>query len=332
MNRSVVTRAGLAGAAVVVAVGLVSVNPAGAASPDATVADGVLTVTGSGANDQLALRLAAGSPDTLEVDFGDDGSAEHSFDRTTFSRIVVELRGGDDRFRVDQVNGAFIDEALTADGGGGDDTMDGGDGVEVFFGRGGSDAVDGNRGNDAAHLGGSDDSFRWDPGDGSDLVEGNGGTDTLDFNGAGGAEIMSLEANGERTLFLREPATIRMDMDNVEQLDLTALGGVDVLTIADLRGTGFQLANVDLSGPAGGPDGQADTVTVNGTARADAVDVSTQGTRIDVRGLRTDVSIDGTEAIDRLQVNTLDGNDTVDVAADVAALIAVVVDLGAGQV
>ncbi|MGH9287960.1 MAG: calcium-binding protein [Acidimicrobiales bacterium] len=331
MNTSVMTRAGLAGAAAVVAASLVS-YPAAAGSSGASVSDDVLTVTGSGADDRIALRLAAGAAGTLEVDFGDDGTAEHSFDRSTFSRIFVELRGGNDQFRVDQVNGPFADEALTVDGGGGDDTMNGGDGVELFLGRGGDDAVDGNRGNDAAELGGGDDSFRWDPGDGSDLVEGVGGTDTLDFNGAGVAENMSLSANGRRALFLRDVANIRMDMNNVEVLDLTALGGPDRITINDMEGTGFRVADIDLSAPTGGPDGQADVVTVNGTANPDHIAVDVQDSRIDVAGLQTETRITGSETIDRLEINTLDGNDTVDVAAEVAALIGVVVDLGEGQV
>ena len=158
---------------------------------------------------------------------------------------------GNDQFRVDQVNGAFTDEALTIDGGNGHDTLDGGDGVELFIGGNGRDAVDGNRGNDTALLGNGRDSFRWDPGDGSDIVEGENGTDTLDFNGAGVDEIMSLSPNGERSLFLRNVANIRMDMNGVERLDLTALGGADTITVDDMSGTDFRRADVDLSAPTG---------------------------------------------------------------------------------
>ena len=42
--------------------------------------------------------------------------------------------------------------------------------------------------------------------------------------------------------------------------------------------------------------------------------------------------ITGSETIDRLQVNTLGGNDTVEVDDDVAALIGVAVDLGPDQI
>jgi hypothetical protein len=301
----------------------------GHAASTATVANDTLTVSAGSGADRLALRLQAGAPGMLQVDFGDDGSAEHTFDRSTFSNISVSLGSGDDTFRVDQANGALADEALTVDGGSGDDVMNGGDGNELFIGASGNDAVDGNRGDDTGHLGAGNDSFRWDPGDGSDVVEGASGTDTLDFNGAGAAENMSLSANGNRSLFLRDVANIRMDMDDVEQLDLTALGGVDTVVVGDMSGTDFRRAAIDLSGPAGGGDLAQDTVTVEGTARADRVDVTADGNSVTVAGLQTTTRLTGSETIDRLQINGRAGDDTINVAANVANLIQPIVDLGA---
>jgi hypothetical protein len=321
-----------AGAAAALAVGLVAAGPAGAAPrTSASVSGDTLVVNGSSAGEALALRLAAGDADTLEVDFGNDGSAEHSFDRSTFSSIEVFLRSGSDQFRVDQVNGTFTDERLTVDGGSGDDTLDGGDGVEVFVGGSGRDAVDGNRGNDTGILGSGQDSFRWDPGDGSDVVEGDSGTDTLDFNGADGVENMRLSPNGERSLFLRDAGNIRMDMDGVERLDLTTLGGVDTMTVDDMTGTDFRQADVDLSASTGGGDGLSDTVTVNGTNRADRIDVRADGEVVDVAGLRTTVDVAGGEPIDQLQVSALGGDDEVDVDQAALDLITVSVDLGSGE-
>jgi hypothetical protein len=321
-----------AGAAAALAVGLVAAGPAGAAPrTSASVSGDTLVVNGSSASEALALRLAAGDANTLEVDFGNDGSAEHSFDRSTFSSIEVFLRSGQDQFLVDQVNGAFTDERLTVDGGSGDDTLDGGDGVEVFYGRSGRDAVDGNRGNDTGILGSGQDSFRWDPGDGSDVVEGESGNDTLDFNGAAGVENMRLSPNGERSVFLRDAGNIRMDMDGVERLDLTTLEGADTVTVDDMTGTDFRQADVDLSAATGGGDGLADTVTVAGTDRADHIDVRADGAVVDVAGLRTTVDVAGGEAIDRLQINALGGNDDVDVDQAALDLMTVTVDLGSGQ-
>ena len=315
-----------------VALGLAAVVMAGPASaaqvPSASVANDTLTVTGTQASERLALRLHAGTPGVLEVDFGDDGTAEFSFDRATFSRIDVRLLAGNDQFRIDQVNGAFADEALTVDGGNGNDTMNGGDGVEVFYGGNGADSVDGNRGNDTAYLGNGTDSFTWDPGDGSDVVEGQNGVDTLVFNGANIAlENMFLAPNGSRTLFHRDQANINMDMDGVERLDLNALGGVDTIRIDDMTGTDFARADVDL----GGADGAVDVLTVNGTANDDTVRVATHDGGVDVKGLEPETRITGSEATDSLRLNTLDGNDRVKVDGAVSGLISPVVDLGTGQ-
>jgi hypothetical protein len=327
-------RLGFAGAtAALAAVGMMTAGTAAASRPSsASVANGTLTINGTNQSDRLALRLQAGDAGTLQVDFGDDGSAEHSFDRGTFGRIDVLLSGGDDEFRVDQVNGALADEALTVDGGSGDDTLDGGDGIELFVGGSGDDAVDGNRADDTALLGAGSDTFRWDPGDGSDVVEGESGHDTLDFNGNGASETMSLSDNGGRSVFLRDVANIRMDMDDVERLDLTALGGIDTITVGDLSGTDVRVVDVDLSGPGGGGDAQVDVVRANGTPRADKIDVATEEARVDVDGLTSETRITGSETVDVLQVNTLGGNDDVDVDGDVFARITVAVDLGPDQI
>jgi hypothetical protein len=296
------------------------------------VANDTLTVMGTSASDRLALRLAAGDTNTLQIDFGDDGSADASFDRRTFSTINVSLLGGDDQFRVDQVNGAFADEALTVDGGNGDDTMLGGDGNEAFVGGDGRDFVDGNKGHDTAFLGSGEDTFKWDAGDGSDDVDGGSGQDTMVFNGANGAETMSLFADGSRAVFLRDPGTVRMNMDGVERLDVHALGGADAVTIADTSGTDLRRVNLDLSATGvGDGDNAIDTVTVTGTDDADHLAVHAQGDAIDVNGFHPVVQITGNEATDQLHVNTGDGNDHVEVEDAVAARITLNVDLGAGQ-
>jgi Ca2+-binding RTX toxin-like protein len=324
-------RLGLAAGIAGVAAALATAGPAAAAPNSAFVAQDTLIVKGSRNNDRIALRLEAGQPGILQVDFGDDGTAERSFDRATFSRINIFAGRGHDSVRIDQVNGAFADEAVTMYGGRGNDTLDGGDGAELFIGGRGRDAVDGNRGNDTGLLGSGWDSFRWDPGDGSDVVEGQAGYDTLDFNGADGDEQMSLTPNGSRSLFLRTQGNIRMDMDGVEKLDLTALAGIDTITLDDMSGTDFRRAAVDLQGSAGGPDGVADLVTVNGSPGADNVDVETEGPAVVAEGLQTKVRITGSERADLVQVNTLDGNDDVDVDGTVFALIDIDVDLGPGQ-
>ena len=247
------TRPGLTSAATLVVASFMSVQSASAASARAYVDGDVLIVhaavatTGSRCVSRRVRRTRCRSTSVTTARPSTASTARRS------ARSSCSLLGGDDQFRVDQVNGAFADEAITVDGGSGDDTMNGGDGVEIFLGGGGSRLRRRQPRRRHRLLEGGNDTFRWDPGDGSDVVEGGGGTDTLDFNGAAGAENMSLSAVGSRSLFLRDAGNIRMDMNDVELLDLTALGGVDTFTLNDMRGTGFLRADVDLSASAATP-------------------------------------------------------------------------------
>jgi hypothetical protein len=70
------------------------------ASYTAQVENGTLQITGNQDSDKLALRLAPGDPNTLQVDVGDDGTTDFSFDRSTFTAINVDARGGRDRVTV----------------------------------------------------------------------------------------------------------------------------------------------------------------------------------------------------------------------------------------
>jgi len=289
--------------------------------PAASVANQTLTVIGTDGPDQVT--LTPGDPNLLQVKFG--SGFERRFDRATFTTIFVSLGGGDDQFSVAAPN--FNDKALTVDGGDGNDTIVGSDGNDLLFGGNGNDALRGGKGADTAFLGSGQDTFQWDPGDGSDVVDGGRGFDTLIFNGSSGNEKMSLSPNGSRSVFLRDVGNIRMDMDHVEGLDLRALGGADDVTINDMRGTGFRTARVDL----GGPDKSADTLTVNGTEHRDHVRVNADRGSVSVAGLRTETQITGSEPADQLRVNTLGGNDRVDVDRNVSTLIGVAVDLGPGQ-
>jgi hypothetical protein len=292
---------------------------------EAELRHGLLTIKGTRADDAIALRLKAGDPGTLQVDVGDDGSADFSFARAGVARILVRARAGNDRVRIDDGNGAFTDTIPTViSGGSGDDRLAGGRGNETFLGGSGNDSIDGNGGNDLALMGSGEDTFVWDPGDGSDTIEGESGLDTMRFNGAGAAEHIDLSANGNRLRFFRDIATITMDTHGVERVDFNALGGADVVTVNDLRETGVSAVNVDLAGALGGVagDGATDSVIVKGTDRNDAIDVSGDAADVKVSGLAATVSILHTEAAnDRLDVNTLAGNDIVNSAGLAAGAI-----------
>src|SRR5690348_18491631 len=94
----------------------------------ASVQNGTLNVVGDGASDKLALRLAPGDPQTLQLDVGDDGTADFAFDRNTFTAVNVQGGGGDST-RSDQHNGLLPDDAAAPDGGGRRDTPRGGGGA-----------------------------------------------------------------------------------------------------------------------------------------------------------------------------------------------------------
>ncbi len=334
--------ASLGGVGIAAAAAPVSAAP----SVSTTVANNTLTITGTNGPDVVALRPDATDPSTLVVALGATGSVERRFDSRTFTSISVFLRGGNDQFT--EQPGVFADKALMVDGGSGADQITGGSGNDVIVGSSGNDTLDGgagddlivagrgndtvagDAGHDTALLGSGRDHFSWDPGDGSDVVDGQGGVDTLDFIGSNGAETMSLSPNGPGATFLRDLGGIRMDLTHIEALHLDALGGADNVTVGDMTGTSFRRADIDLSN-AGSGDGAADVVTVSGSPRADRARVAASGTRADVTGLRTETHITGADTMDRLQVNTMGGNDRVAVRRAAEAQLGVAVDLGANQ-
>ncbi len=341
----------------------------GTAAPkttQATLRGGTLTVEGTNGADRIAVGLEAGQPGIIQVDVGDDGSADFSFNRADVSAIVVAGGNGDDSERIDERNGVFADTipttldggngndrlaagsgvetvlggngndslfggagSSTLDGGNGNDTVAGGNGAERLFGGNGNDSIDGNRGNDTAFMGNGDDTFIWDPGEGSDTIEGQNGTDTMLFNGAGVAEKVDLTANGNRLRFFRDVASITMDTHGVERVDFNALGGADIVTVNDLTGTDVNEVNVDLAGTLGGAtgDGAADRVVVNGTDGNDKIEVNGDAGGVKVSGLVPTVNVFHSEAAnDRLEINDGAGTDSVNSAGLAAGVIRLVVD------
>ena len=296
---------------------------------------GLLSIEGTNAADAITLRLKAGDPSTLQVDVGDNGSADFKFARAKVSAISVDAGGGNDVVRIDESNGLFTDTIpTTLAGGPGNDSLSGGSGAETLVGGDGNDRIDGNKGNDLALMGAGDDTFVWDPGDGSDTVEGQDGSDAMLFNGAAAAEHVDLSANGSRLRFFRDAGNITMDTAGVEQVDFNALGGADVVTVHDLSGTDVRRVNVDESSPAGSGigDGAADQVIVEGTNGADAITAVGANGSTRVGGLSAAVTIAGAElANDTLSINALDGNDRVDAIGLAASAGKLTIDGGNGN-
>ncbi len=225
--------------------------------------------------------------------------------------LVINALGGNDGVTATTMPAGVT--KLTIDGGAGHDVLLGSQGADVFLGGDGNDFVFGDNGNDVAFLGAGDDVFQWDPGDGSDTVEGQGDADRLLFFGSNASENINILANGGRVLFLRDVASVTMDLDDVENIEFRALGGADNIVVGDLSGTDMTRVDLDLRGPNGGGDGAADTVTVNGTNGDDVFGPFGDAGGVGVFGLQAAVNIFSPEqANDRLTLNALGGDDVVD--------------------
>jgi RTX calcium-binding nonapeptide repeat (4 copies) len=324
MNRKTVfAAAALAAMATSIAV------PVAAASPTVRgrVVDGVLRVSGTPFADRFALRVSGADPNQLQLDIGDDGSADDAFGLGSFAAIVVDGGSGDDFIRLDTANGAFTTAKPTfVVGDRGDDTLIGGSGNETFFGDRGDDFVDGNGGNDTAFLGEGNDTFVWDPGDANDVVEGQSGFDTHIFNGAGGNEIFAATATGHRVAFTRNTGNIVMDLNSIEALDVRALDGADSVTINDLTGTDLTHVDVNLAKALGGTasDNVADTVKVVGTDGVDTIAANASSGAVTVNGLAARVRVTSADpALDTLVVDTRARDDHVAIDPAVPGLIQV---------
>jgi Ca2+-binding RTX toxin-like protein len=250
--------------------------------------------------------------------------APFSIDIGTCENLVLNANGGNDTFSATGNLATLIQ--ITVDGGTGDDIILGSNGNDLLLGGDNNDFIDGNQGNDTIILGAGDDTFQWDPGDGSDTVEGGDGNDRVVFNGANIGEAFDVSANGARVRFTRSIGTVTMDFDDIENLDLNALGAVDTFTINDLTGTDLTTINADLASTIGGSGGDAaaDLITVFGTASPDAISVSANAGAVEVTGLFALVRIRHPEAAnDNLIVNGLGGVDTFTIGPGVNTLIGV---------
>jgi Ca2+-binding RTX toxin-like protein len=315
-------------------------------------------VFGQSGNDRMIWNPGGGNDlmeggdgsDTAEVNGGNGAEtftitangARVRFDRTTpapffldigtTENLVVNANGGDDVITAG--NGLANLIQLTLDGGDGNDTITGGDGNDTLIGGNGNDVITGGRGNDVALLGTGNDTFVWNPGDGSDTVEGQDGFDTLQFNGANVNENVNISANGSRVRFTRDVGNVTMDINGIERINFVALGGPDNIVVNNLAGTGVSQVAIDLSGTPGSNmgDGASDSVTVNGTAGNDTVQVSGVGGFVTVAGLPASVTLAGAEgANDRLIIDTLGGNDVISAAGLQAGTVQLTIDGGAGN-
>jgi hypothetical protein len=93
----------LAGALVAATLGLTAARADAAYTP--AVKDRTLLLAGDAAGDTLALRTAATKLPTLEVDVGDDGTADFQIAMSRFDRVRVLAGDGADTVRL---NGELV--------------------------------------------------------------------------------------------------------------------------------------------------------------------------------------------------------------------------------
>ena len=122
---------------------------AAASAVKAAVVDGTLVVTVTPTRDLIALRLSRTHPNRLQVDVGDNGSADHVFRLGSFKAIRVDAGGAATGSGSTPATATFTNRKPTrVHGQAGDDTLIGGAGNETFIGGRGNDVVDGNGGAD----------------------------------------------------------------------------------------------------------------------------------------------------------------------------------------
>jgi Ca2+-binding RTX toxin-like protein len=273
-----------------------------------------VTVNGTQGADVIGVAGDAGGVTV----FGLQAAVNMFFQEQANDRLTINGLGGDD-----------VIDASSLEADGIQLTLNGGLGADVLIGSEGDDLIVGGDGNDFALMGAGDDTFVWNPGDDNDTVEGQAGFDTLLFNGANVSENIDISANGGRATFFRDVASVAMDLNDVESIDVHALGGADTVTVNDMSGTDVTNVNIDLAAAGGGGDGQADTIIINATNGDDVIQIFGDGNGITIVGLAATVNILNFDANDRIVINGLGGDDVI-TAEGLAAVIQLTADGGDG--
>ncbi len=103
-----------------------------------------------------------------------------------------------------------------------------------------------------------------------------------------------------------------MDLDDVETIELNALGGADTVVLNDVSGTDLKTVKVNFAALGGALDGQVDRLIMNGTTGDDTFVLANSGNEISILGLAANVSLSGFERSDSIEINGLLGDDIFD--------------------
>ena len=99
----------------------------------ASLVNGVLTVTGTGAPDKIGIDVAANG-----ILFVDENGVRQAFSSYEVRSIFVDARDGNDRIALTPT----VRVPTTLIGGAGNDTLIGGNGADVLYGGDGTDLAD----------------------------------------------------------------------------------------------------------------------------------------------------------------------------------------------
>ena len=273
---------------------------------------------GSAANEFIDARPAGGGAMSV---FGLPGGASVGIKGSSAPDDGLTLSGLGGRDSLTAIAVPTI--AVTLDGGEGPDTLTGSDAAEVLRGGPGNDSVLGGDGDDAIDLGDGDDGTHWNAGDGSDTLEGGAGADTLSLRGSTAADTVEAAADNGRARITHNGTAAVIDGDDVEQLDTDLHGGADRVSVGHLTGADL----VDIDADVGAGDNATDEVTVAGTAGDD--EITAVGAA--VSGLAALVAVSPAEPRDKLSIQALDGEDSVDTTGVPAIGVRILADGGAGD-
>jgi Ca2+-binding RTX toxin-like protein len=291
---------------------------------------------GDGEEDNV-VRYATTSSDTVTAAFANGKvsitglSAQVTISHTdAIDLLTIYGLGGNDVINASQITAGAMRGNL--DGGIGNDRITGTKSNDILVGDSGNDTIIGEDGKDTAFLGAGRDLYIWNPGDGSDVVEGEADVDTLRLNGSQGSEIITITPNVGRTLLTRNGAIV-LDLDDVERIQVRALGGADSIWLDDLTGTDVKLVAIDLAAKAGGTvaDTKIDAIRLNGSIGDDIIGIGLSGAKIVTTGLAASASIAHAGARDTLVIDGAGGNDAIKASSLAAGRMSLQLLGGAGD-
>jgi Ca2+-binding RTX toxin-like protein len=268
--------------------------------------DGVVDTvsrTGSAGNDTIIVARAGGKVAvtglSAQMTIGNADSTD---------QLYIFGEGGNDIIDASKLPAGAM--KLIVYGGAGNDRITGSKGNDTIVAETGNDIVSGGKGDDSVWLDEGNDLYLWRAGDGAHYVEAGAGFDTARLTGANTDEYLGIGAAAGHAFFYRN-GVFRLEADDLERIQIRALGGADTIDIHDLADSEVQQVAVDLAATAGGTiaDTKADTVWIWGTANNDIVDVRWINGQLRVTGLAADVSLAHVGTNDTVIVHGALGND-----------------------